>query len=1302
MDGLTMNSPIMDWESPDLESSWKRFWEHCKFVFNGPLKKKEEEEKCNYLMIWVGEKGRKIYQTWEMSDDEKKLLKSYTDNFEKYVKPRSNIVYNRYRFSSRIQNDDETFDQFVTDLQILVKDCSYDKPDEMVRDRVVFGVRNNKVREKFINIGSDLTLEKTLDIARAYEISKSQTKSMELSETEKVNIVKNGARPKSKRKFEKTGTCSRCGKTHTKDKCPAIGEQCSKCKKYNHFAAVCKTKNVPKRQERYKRREKKVHTVESDSESDNDFYIGVVKMSDGGNINTVNKHWLIETEIGGHSVKMNLDTGAHCNVMSIETLKKVGLKGCDEKSGDGNTQILRSYSGHKIPVTGTRLIDCKIKGQIHSVRFHIVKKPAETILGYETCEELNLVKRVYTMLPQHREVEKDFPKLFSGLGKLPGQHRITLNETVTPVVHPPRKTPFALREKIKKELESMERQNVIVKQDEPTDWVNSMVTVVKPNGKLRICMDPKDLNKAIKREHYPMKTIEEILPLMSNAQIFSKLDASCGFWQCELDEQSQKLCTMNTPLGRYSFRRLPYGIKSAPEVYQKLISTMVQDIEGCESIIDDIVIWGSNREEHDERLYKVLLRINDNNLRLNKAKCEFRKTEISFVGHTLTNKGLKPDEEKVRAVRGMKKPENVKELMTFLGFVNYLGKFIKNLSEKSEPLRKLLQKNIQWHWEKEQEEAYECLKESIIKAPVLKYYDQSQPITLQVDASQGGLGAVILQNEQPVAYGSRALTNSQRNYAQIEKEALAILYGCTKFHQYVFGKEVLVETDHRPLQSIFAKPLHQAPPRLQRILLSLQRYDLNVKFKPGKEMYISDCLSRAYLDETKEDLGSEELSINLLTYLPVSEEKRREFQEATENDEEMNILRKVVEQGWPDKQELIPGMLKPYWNYRDEITCIDGMLFKGHKLIIPKKLRPEMLLKVHEAHTGIVKCKSRARETLFWPGMVQEVENHVSKCEICAVNQNKNPKEPLIKTELPDRPWAVIGVDLFAFRGNNYLITVDKYSSWPEIAKLDNLSSENTITYMKSQFSRYGIPDKIYSDNGPQFASESFKKFAKDYGFLHTTSSPMYPQSNGLAERGVQTVKSLLKKAKDPYMSIMIYRDTIINPIGLSPAQMFLGRRLKTTLPVTSPLLKPNQHTCNADVVQSRKEYSQMKQKSYFDKHCGKEQKYLEPGDKVLMRREQSTKWEPAIVVSKHSSPRSYVLEKKNGQTYRRNRKHIRPTKANITESDQDCADIQEKVVLEQCKPSDQGNLHTEKPSMTRSGRVVKMPAKYDDFQVGS
>ena len=263
------------------------------------------------------------------------------------------------------------------------------------------------------------------------------------------------------------------------------------------------------------------------------------------------------------------------------------------------------------------------------------------------------------MKPCVTEAEKQFPTLFTGLGKLPGEHHITVDSNVTPVVHAPRKIPVALKEKVKKELESMEKQGVIEKQNKPTDWVNSMVTVIKPNGKLRICMDPKDLNRAIKREHHPMKTIEDILPLMSKAKVFTKLDASCGFWQCSLDKESQKLCTMNTPFGRYSFKRLPYGIKSAPEVYQKLIAELIQDIEGCQSIVDDIMIWGKDAKEHDERLTKVLKRLNDNNLKPNKNKCEFRKGKVSYVGHVLTSEGLKPDDEKVRAVKEMKKPENV-------------------------------------------------------------------------------------------------------------------------------------------------------------------------------------------------------------------------------------------------------------------------------------------------------------------------------------------------------------------------------------------------------------------------------------------------------------------------------------------------------------------------------------------------------------------------------------------------------------------------------------------------------------------
>ena len=446
----------------------------------------------------------------------------------------------------------------------------------------------------------------------------------------------------------------------------------------------------------------------------------------------------------------------------------------------------------------------------------------------------------------------------------------------------------------------MESEGVIKKQTEPTDWVNSMVVVLKPNGKVRICIDPRDLNKAVLREHYPMKTIEDILLEIPEAKVFSKLDAVSGYWQIKVSQESQKFCTFNTPLGRYSFTRLPYGLKSAGEVYQRSVSNMVQDIEGCEAIVDDILIWGKDIAEHDKRLKQVLDRIRGYGMKLNRSKCEFRRNSISYVGHVLTGQGVKPDPEKVRAVKEMPPPTNVKELQTLLGFVQYLAKFIANLSEITAPLRQLLEKDIQWHWDSEQQSAFELLKEKVSNAPVLRYYDPKKDLVMSVDASSKGLGSVILQEGQPIAYASRALTKAQQNYAQIEKETLGITFACNRFHQYIFGREVTVETDHKPLQAIFAKPLFKSPLRLQKLLLDLQKYDLKVTYKPGSTLFLADHLSRAYLNEAKEDLISDsELSVNYLTFLPVSKDNQLKIKNATKQDEEMQILRDTVLKGWP-------------------------------------------------------------------------------------------------------------------------------------------------------------------------------------------------------------------------------------------------------------------------------------------------------------------------------------------------------------------------------------------------------------------
>ena len=1290
-------TPKFNWESGDLPTTWKSFRQHAEFMFNGPLKKKTEEEKCNYLMLWIGEKGRDVYSTWTLTADERKSLEVLYEKFKSYVEPKSNVLFSRYKFQSRVQGEDEMCEQFVIALKVLVKDCAYSKPDEMLRDRIVFGTNSPKIREKLINKGSELTLEQAIDIARLHEMSTAQLKTMaeEDSKVTNVQAVKAKKTADRGRKPRNNKSCGRCGRKHdTKEQCPAKDKACRHCKKVGHFEVVCRSKNQSQGSKN------NVHSV---TQGEDEMFVGMI-----GEVNKIDKTWNDTVVINNVPVKFQLDTGAKCNIIPHGTFKMLN---CREALKESRVQ-LRSYSGHIIKSLGTVMLPCEKKGVIYNIAFHIVDMDAPAILGADCCESMGLLTRVNAVKQQDTDdimSDPEYASLFSGLGCLPGTHQIKVDASATPVVHPPRRVPVALREKVKAELDRMEELNVVVKQTEPTDWVNSMVTVIKPD-KVRICIDPKDLNTAIQREHYPMKTVEDVSANMAGARVFSKLDATSGFWQIKLDAESSRLTTFNTPFGRYRFLRMPFGLKSAPEVFQRLISQMVEDIDGAEAIVDDILVWGKNVEEHDARLHRVLQKAKEYNLKLNPAKCEFRKDSMSFVGHVFTSEGLKPDPEKIRAVESMTEPQNKQELQTFLGFIQYLGKFMPNMSEVSAPLRQLTENTVEWHWTEEHVDSFRRLKNMATHSPVLRYYDPDRPLTLSTDASSKGLGAVLLQGGQPIAYASRALTTAQQNYAQIEKETLAIVYGCEKFHQFIYGRKVLVESDHKPLQSIWCKPLHQAPARLQRLLLNLQKYDLDIFYKPGKYMFLADTLSRSFLPETKEQLVPEVdvNAINPRAYLPVSPERYDELQKETAADPVLRELREVVQSGWADTKEEVSLSLREYWTYRDEIICTDGLLFKGEKLIVPKSLRPMMLDIIHESHLGIVKCKSRAREVLFWPGMSSQIEEKVAQCEICAEHSKSNPKEPMIKVDLPDRPWAKIAADLFEYKSANYLLTVDYYSKWPELAKLDNETSQNTIAYLKSQMSRYGIPDQLVSDNGPQFSSYEFKKFTKNYGIVHTTTSPYHPQANGQVERTVQTVKDLVRKSEDPYKALMDFRNTPLD-IGLSPAQMFLGRRLKTTLPTAATLLKP----CIPDpnTVQQKLKQRQEKNKVYFDKHASKDLVPLSSGDPVMMKPTgKSKKWTRATVLSKHDTPRSYVVEAANGMKYRRNRIMLRATKSPLKQMDSSEAVHDENDTLvntqqagspvKNTELSHECDISNKVVPRSRSGRELRMPSRLHDYEL--
>ena len=532
-----------------------------------------------------------------------------------------------------------------------------------------------------------------------------------------------------------------------------------------------------------------------------------------------------------------------------------------------------------------------------------------------------------------------------------------------------------------------------------------------------------------------------------------------------------------------------------------------------------------------------------------------------------------------------------------------MGRYIPDLSNTAEPLRNIMISKNEFRWEFEQEEAWNKLKKNIAEAPVLKYYNPEKDILVSSDSSKSGIGCVLLQREKeewnPVAYASRTMTKAERSYAQIEKETLCIVYAHERFHQFLYGRSYRVETDHKPLVSIFSKSLTDIPPRIQRMRLKLQKYDFTLSYTPGKHMYVADSLSRAHgNEEPKTDIETEvKVSVDaVIENIQMSKQKLQDIVSETREDPVMQKLIRQIIRGWPESRAQCEYSLIPYWNFRDELSVIDGVVFKGSRVVIPLKLRSMMLDKIHTGHLGEVKCKNRARQVLFWPQMGRDIENIVRKCEACITFRNKQQSEPLQPLPVTTNPWSRVSTDLFEFKNKQYLVCVDSYSGYPEVEEIYKQTSTVVIKTLKKIFSRQGIPEIVYSDNGPCYSSEEFRKFAEAWEFKHVTSSPLYPKSNGLSERMVQTVKNIFKKCdstgEDRDLGLLIYRATPLE-CGKSPAEL-LGRNIKSNLP-----FKPTAEK-NEPIIQ-RKLKQKIKQKFYHDQNA-KPSEVLEMGNSVRIR----------------------------------------------------------------------------------------------------
>lgn len=967
-----------------------------------------------------------------------------------------------------------------------------------------------------------------------------------------------------------------------------------------------------------------------------------VKFLGSVTINALSKYdnndhkWIERVEIVDTKriVNFKIDSGAECNAISQND-----IKGLEKDIFNDNTK-LDSYNESEIETIGSIFLNVKIREEIYNLKFHVTKKSYVPILGLPDIENIGLairpnkVNNINEVTINKDNLFKNYANVFEGIGEIPNyEYEFSLKSNYVPKIDHPRGIPFKIRDQFLEELNKMEQTGIIRKVNEPTDFVSQVVIIKKPDNSLRICLDPQNLNECLKREHFKMPTFAEISSNMKNAKIFSTFDCKKTFYQVKLKHSSSLCTTFITPFGRFCFNRMPYGIKTATEIYHKKFKEIFSDIPNVEIYVDELIIWSENEDEHYKILNLVLERAKQNNIKFNREKCHIAVRTLSFLGHTFDKDGIKINSEKVEAIKKMSVPKDKKMLQRFLGMVTYVSKFIPNLSDLTLPLRMLVKKDAQFKWFKEQDTAYYKIIEIITKNTILSYYDPHIECVVSVDASCSGVGAVLLQNEKPIAFASKSFTESQKNWAQIEKEMNAIVYGCEKFHQYIAGKPFKVESDHKPLIPIFRKALNEIPIRLQKMRMRLQPYDIELIHKPGTELVIADMLSRNHSSETVDHKELTDMRILMIHAKEYMTDKRiNQLAEETKKDKELQLLKRFIEEGWPNDKNLVPDCIRKYSSYKELLFIENDLVWKNHCIVIPQVLRKEILNKLHYNHMGMEKTKLRAREIIFWPGMTTQIEDKISNCETCLKFQKANEKETLISSEIPDGPWRSVGADLFYFQGQDYLLIIDYFSKYIEMQLLPDQSSLTTVNILKSMFARHGIPTQLRSDGGPQFDCKNMKDFAKLYDFDNIISSPGYPRSNGMVERHIQTLKNMLTKAaedgRDPYLSLLEYRNMPVSNNLPSPSVMLMGRKLRGILPEVLINKPVNQHA--KEELKKRQD----RNKHYHDKNA-KNLKEFEVGDRV--RVQNGKKWIPAFITNKTNQPRQYEIIKEDGRKLKRN-----------------------------------------------------------------
>jgi len=672
-----------------------------------------------------------------------------------------------------------------------------------------------------------------------------------------------------------------------------------------------------------------------------------------------------------------------------------------------------------------------------------------------------------------------------------------------------------------KEFMDLEEAGIVRRSSSP--WSSAIHIVPKKDGSLRICGDYRRLNNVTIKDAYPMPLLQDLIQRFAKCTVFSKLDLAKAYHQIPMDEDSIAKTAVTTPFGLFEYLRMPFGLCNAAQTFQRFIHKVLNGLEFVAVYIDDLVIASEDESSHRQHIIEVLQRLHCNNLQIKLSKCFLFRKSVEFLGHEISTVGIRPLEDRLKAIRNFPKPQNVTELRSFLGTVNFCRRFIPHMSDRVSTLTSLASgsKKSKICWNAELDKDFIKIKDALVEVVTLSFPDGTLPLTLTCDASKIAIGAVLTQDrngvKEPIEFFSHKLSAPQVNYSTFDRELLGIFLSIKHFQHFLIGRQVTIFTDHKPL--IFVLDMKDPSPRQQRQISYISQFDVDIKYIAGADNVVADCFSRI-------DIGNIEFealfSIETLRLNVPSDNDLRIFGKKP-------ILRDGV-----------------YFDY-ERSGCA--------RPVLGLKLRSQAFLAIHNGtHAGFKATYTLLRNRVIWPFMRKDIKNWCKACLVCQANKvTRHVKPPILQFPTGSR-FDTVHIDIVgplpACRGYLYLLTMlDRRTRWPEAIPMRSISAQTVATlFLENWVSRFGVPKRVITDQGRQFESQLFAEILKKMGTQRLRTTAYHPQSNGMVERFHRTLKSSLRSLSTSHdwvsalpLILLGWRNIPSSRSGVSPAQMVFG-----------------------------------------------------------------------------------------------------------------------------------------------------------------